>query len=121
MRRLDGEFPPPTSLHLTLDNYAIHGHARVRTWLRRRPRFVLPFIPTSSRWLNLIERWFAELEQKAVRREVFRSVEELQRATAEFLAAWNDEPVPFTWTASASNRSGRGCTQPRLRVRSLAS
>ncbi len=77
MRRLDGEFPAPTCLHLILDNYAIHGNARVRTWLRKRPRFVLHFIPTSSSWLNLIERRFAELEQKAVRRGVFRSVDEL--------------------------------------------
>ena len=103
LRRLDGEFSPPTSLHLILDNYAIHGHPRVRSWLRRRPRFVLHFIPTSSSWLNLIERWFAELEQKAVRRGVFRSVEELQGAIDEFLAAWNDEPVPFTWTASVES------------------
>ena len=134
LRRLDGEFPPPTSLHLILDNYAIHGHPRVRSWLRRRPRFVLHFIPTSSSWLNLIERWFAELEQKAVRRGVFRSVEELQAAIDEFLAAWNDEPVPFTWTASVERILAKvercrlrleqirpGCTQPRLRTRSLAS
>jgi transposase len=100
LRRLEREFPSPQSLHLILDNYAIHGHERVRTWLRKRPRFVLHFIPTSSSWLNLIERWFAELEQKAVRRGVFRSVEELQHAIDEFLAAWNDEPVPYTWTAS---------------------
>lgn len=57
LRRLESEFPPPDNLHLILDNYAIHGHARVRTWLRQRPRFVLHFIPTSSSWLNLIERW----------------------------------------------------------------
>lgn len=87
LRRLDSEFPPPRSLHLILDNYAIHGHARVRARLRLRPRFVLHFIPTSSSWLNLIERWFAELEQKAVRRGAFRSVDELQRAIDEFLAA----------------------------------
>jgi transposase len=133
LRRLDSEFPPPSSLHLILDNYAIHGHARVRTWLRQRPRFVLHFIPTSSSWLNLIERWFAELEQKAVRRGAFRSVEELQRAIDEFLAAWNDEPVPYTWTASVERILAKvercrqrleqirpGCTQPSHRARSLA-
>lgn len=100
LRRLDDEFPPPTSLHLILDNYAIHGHARVRTWLRNRPRFVPHIIPTSSSWLNLIERWFVELEQKAVRRGVFRSVPELQRAITDFLSAWNAQPTPFVWTAS---------------------
>ena len=134
LRRLDGEFPPPTSLHLILDNYAIHGHSRVRTWLRKRPRFVLHFIPTSSSWLNLIERWFAELERKAVRRGVFRSVDELQRAIDEFLAAWNDEPVPYTWTASVERILAKvdrcrqrleqirpGCTQQTRHARSLAS
>ena len=133
LRRLDSEFPPPSNLHLILDNYAIHGHARVRTWLRQRPRFALHFIPTSSSWLNLIERWFAELEQKAVRRGAFRSVEELQRAIDEFLAAWNDEPVPYTWTASVERILTKvercrqrleqirpGCTLPSTRARSLA-
>lgn len=132
LRRLESEFPPPDSLHLILDNYAIHGHARVRTWLRQRPRFVLHFIPTSSSWLNLIERWFAELEQKAVRRGAFRSVEELRHAIDQFLAAWNDEPVPYTWSASVDRILAKvercrqrleqirpGCTQPTRRARSL--
>lgn len=129
LRRLESEFPSPQSLHLILDNYAIHGHERVRTWLRKRPRFVLHFIPTSSSWLNLIERWFAELEQKAVRRGVFRSVEELQHAIDAFLAAWNDEPVPYTWTASVERILAKvercrerlehlkpGCTKPSSRA-----
>lgn len=60
---------------------------------------MLHFIPTSSSWLNLIERWFAELEQKAVRRAAFRSVPELQRAITAFIAAWNAQPIPFVWTA----------------------
>jgi len=70
------------------------------TWLRQRPRFVLHFIPTRSSWFNLIERWFAELEQKAVRRGVLRSAEELQQAIDQFLAVWDDEPVPYASTAS---------------------
>ena len=69
-------------------------------WMARHPRFVLHFIPTSSSWLNLIERWFAELSQKAVRRGAFRSVRDLQRCIDEFLAAWNSNPTPFVWTAS---------------------
>lgn len=100
LRRLDDEFPRDKTLHLILDNYGTHGHPRVRRWLRRHPRFVLHFIPTSSSWLNLIERWFVELEQKAVRRGVFRSVPELQQAIVNFLGAWNAQPVPFVWTAS---------------------
>ena len=68
--------------------------------LAKHPRFVLHFIPTSSSWLNLIERWFAELSQKAVRRGVFRSVEDLEQAIADFLVAWNTNPIPFVWTAS---------------------
>lgn len=100
LRRLDAEFPGPVSLHLILDNYGTHGHERVRHWLSRHPRFVLHFIPTSSSWLNLVERWFAELSQKTVRRGVFRSVAELQAAIHGFLAAWNAQPKPFVWTAN---------------------
>lgn len=100
LRRLDEEFPGNVTLHLILDNYGTHGHERVRRWLAKHPRFVLHFIPTSSSWLNLIERWFAELSQKAVRRGVFRSVEELEQAIATFLSAWNTNPTPFVWTAS---------------------
>ena len=85
LRRLDGEFPGELTLHLILDNYGTHGHERVRRWLAIHPRFVLHFIPTSASWLNLIERWFAELSQKAVRRGVFHSVKDLQRAIADFL------------------------------------
>lgn len=114
LRRLDTEFPAPRFLHLILDNYAIHGHERVRAWLRKRPRFVLHFIPTSSSWLNLIERWFAELEQKAVRRGAFRSVAELQRAIDEFLASWNEDPVPYNWPASSAS-------SPRLNAVASAS
>ncbi len=100
LRRLDREFPGAVTLHLILDNYGTHGHATVRRWLARHPRFVLHFIPTSSSWLNLVERWFGELTQKAVRSGVFRSVAELEAAIAEFTSAWNTRPKPFVWTAS---------------------
>lgn len=133
LRRIESEFPPPQCLHLILDNYAIHGHERVRAWLRKRPRFVLHFIPTSSSWLNLIERWFSELEQKTVRRGAFRSVTELQAAIEEFLAAWNDDPLPYAWTASVEKILSKvercrqrlelikpGCTKPPRSARSLA-
>lgn len=100
LRRLDGEFPGPVELHLILDNYGTHGHQKVRRWLAQHPRFVLHFIPTSSSWLNLVERWFAELSQKAVRRGVFHSVADLEQAIAEFMSAWNINPTPFVWTAT---------------------
>ena len=72
----------------------------MRRWLQRHPRFVLHFIPTSSSWLNSVERWFGELEQKAVRRAAFRSVPELQHAIFGFLEAWNTQPTAFVWTVS---------------------
>lgn len=128
LRRLDGEFPEATELHLILDNYGTHGHERVRRWLAKHPRFVLHFIPTSSSWLNLVERWFEELSQKAVRRGAFRSVADLVRAIHEFMEAWNANPTPFVWTATVESileklmRCRRrleqvqpGCTQPKSR------
>ena len=128
--RLDGEFPGEVTLHLILDNYGTHGHERVRRWLTKHPRFVLHFIPTSASWLNLIERWFAELSQKAVRRGVFHSVKDLQRAIQDFLTAWNTNPSPFVWTATVEKllekiaRCQRrleqiqpGCTQPKRKTK----
>jgi len=100
LRRLDEQFPDAVTLHLILDNYGTHGHERVRRWLARHPRFVLHFIPTSSSWLNLVESWFSQLSQKAVRRGVFRSVADLEQAIESFLAAWNANPTPFVWTTS---------------------
>jgi transposase len=126
LRRLAAEFPGQTALHLILDNYGTHGHERVRRWLAQHPRFVLHFIPTSSSWLILIERWFVELSQKAVRRGSFHSVNDLQQAIAAFLTAWNANPTPFVSTATVDKilkkiaRCRRrleqiypGCTQPR--------
>lgn len=126
LRRLDVEFPKKTTLHLILDNYGTHGHQRVRRWLAKHPRFVLHFIPTSSSWLNLVERWFEELTEKALRRGVFHSVADLEHSIADFLAAWNANPKPFVWTASVERilekiakcksrleESHPGSTQPR--------
>jgi transposase len=103
LRRLDAEFPDTTELHLILDNYGTHGHERVRRWLTKHPRFVLHFIPTSSSWLNLVERWFEELSEKAVRRGAFRSVADLEQVIEEFLEAWNSNPTPFVWTATVES------------------
>ena len=100
LRRLDDEFPENLKLHLVLDNYGTHKHPKVQSWLERHPRFILHFIPTSSSWLNQVERWFGELTQKAVRRGTFVSVAELQEAIEQFLQAWNESPRPFVWTAT---------------------
>ena len=101
LRRLDREFPADLDLHLIVDNYRTHSHPVVRAWLEKHPRFVLHFTPTSSSWLNLVERWFRELTQKRLRRGVFRSVPELIAAIEEFLSVHNEDPRPFVWTATA--------------------
>jgi transposase len=100
LRTLDREFPPELDLHLILDNYQTHKHADVAAWLAKHPRFHLHFTPTSSSWLNLVERWFRDLTEKALRRGVFHSVPDLIAAIGEFLDAHNDDPKPFVWTAS---------------------
>jgi transposase len=103
LRRLDREFPADRELHLVVDNYGTHKTPEVQTWLKRHPRFVPHFIPTSSSWLNLVERWFRELTQKAVRRGAFSSVPDLVQTIERFLAAWNENPRPFIWTAKAED------------------
>jgi transposase len=100
LRRLDREFPPEQQLHLVVDNYGTHKHEKVKNWLARHRRFHLHFTPTSSSWLNLVERWFRELTQKRIRRESFFSVKELIQAIGEYLDANNRQPKPFVWTAS---------------------
>src|SRR5216684_2817800 len=87
LRTLDQEFPGAVPLHLVMDNYGTHNHDNVRKWLKRHPRFVIHFVPTSSSWLNLVERWFGHLDSKAIRRGVFRSVDELKASIDVFLTA----------------------------------
>jgi len=128
LRTLDQEFPGKVPLHLIMDNYGTHQHANVRDWLKRHPRFVLHFVPTSSSWLNLVERWFGVLDDKAIRRGVFCSVEDLKAAIEAFLRAWNKDPKPFVWTATVESITEKlsrcrrtlekiqpDCTRPRPR------
>ena len=103
LQRLEAEFPGEVKLHVVMDNYGTHKHPRVQRWLKRHNRFIPHFVPTSSSWLNLVERWFGELSGKRIRRGVFVSVEDLQKAIAEFLVAWNKEPRPFVWTATVDS------------------
>ena len=99
--KIDVETAPELNLHLVIDNYATHRHPRVNSWLRRHPRFHLHFIPTSSSWLNLVERWFREITDKRIRRGSFASVPELIAAIKAYLDGHNQNPRIFTWTASA--------------------
>ena len=88
-------------LHLIVDNYGTHKHPRVKSWLRRHPRFHLHFTPTSSSWLNLVERWFREITDKRIRRGTFKSVPQLIGAIEEFIAGHNTSSKPYIWTAKA--------------------
>jgi transposase len=101
LRTIDKQTPQGLDIHLILDNYATHKHANVRAWLAKHPRFRLHFTPTSSSWLNLVERWFRDLTDKALRRGVFHSVPDLILAIEAYLQANNDDPKPFIWTANA--------------------
>jgi len=100
LRRIDRNAPAGLDLHLILDNYAAHKHKAVERWLMRHPRVQLHFTPTSASWLNLVERFFAEITTRRIRRGVFKSVRELEDAINEYIARRNDDPRPFTWTAS---------------------
>jgi transposase len=103
MRRIDREFAGEKTLHVVMDNYGTHGHAAVKAWLMKHPRFIIHYVPTSCSWLNLIERWFAELTNKRIRRDSFLSVDQLIAAINDFLAAWNENPRPFVWTATVES------------------
>jgi len=98
---IDTQTPADRDLHLIVDNYSTHKHARVKRWLKRHPRFHVHFIPTSSSWLNLIERWFREITDKRIRRAVFHSVPDLVAAIMDYIQHHNDNPTSFTWTAKA--------------------
>jgi transposase len=100
LRRLDRECPKGTPLHLIVDNYGTHKQPRVKAWLEKHPRFTLHFTPTSSSWLNLVERWFRDLTEKRVRRGSFESAPELIAAIKEYMTASNADPKPFVWHKS---------------------
>lgn len=100
LRRLDRELPARLDLHLIVDNYGTHNRPEIKAWLAKHPRFHLHFIPTSSSWLNLVERWFRELTEKRLRRASFYSVDELVATIEDYLEQNNRQPKPFVWTAS---------------------
>jgi transposase len=100
---IDQRTPNDLDLHLVVDNYATHKHLEVKKWLEMHPRFHLHFTPTSSSWLNLVERFFAEITRKRIRRGVFRSVTDLEIAIHSYLVENNDRPKPFVWAAKAAD------------------
>jgi transposase len=101
LKQIDASVPAGLELHLVCDNYATHKTPAIKTWLLRHPRFHLHFTPTSASWLNLVERWFAELTNRKLRRSTHRSVAELEADLTAWIAAWNTNPRPFVWTKTA--------------------
>ena len=103
LKQIDGETAPHLDLHLIVDNYATHKHPKVLAWLKRHKRFHIHFIPTSSSWLNVIERFFRDLDDKRVRRGAFTSVPELIKAVLDYVAQHNHNPKPFIWRKTAQD------------------
>jgi transposase len=101
LKLIDAAVPSDLDLHLVLDNYATHKTPKVKEWLIRHPRFHLHFTPTSSSWLNLVERWFAELTNRKLRRSAHRSITELEADVRQWINEWNADPKPFVWTKTA--------------------
>jgi transposase len=98
---IERSVPKDKKIHIICDNYATHKHAKVKAWLARRPRISVHFTPTSASWLNMVERFFRNITDKCIRRGVFKSVVELEKSIVEYIAAHNNDPSPFVWTAQA--------------------
>lgn len=103
LERIERETPKRREIHMVLDNYGTHKHPDVRAWFAAHPRYHLHFTPTSSSWLNLVERWFGEITRKRIRRGTFTSVAQLERDIRAYLRENNKDPRPFIWTAKAGD------------------
>ena len=101
LRIIDRSVPKDLEIHLVLDNYSTHKTALIHNWLLGRPRFHLHFTPTSSSWMNLVERWFAAITNDQIRRGTHRSTKELETAITKYLEIYDENPKPFVWTKSA--------------------
>jgi transposase len=101
LQAIDREVPDHLGVHLVLDNSSTHKTPAVQRWLAAHPRFVLHFTPTSSSWLNLVERWFSELTSKLLKRSAHRSVRQLNADIRAWIETWNEDPRPFVWTKTA--------------------
>ncbi len=122
--KIEAQVPAGLDVHLIVDNYATHKTAIIRKWFAKRPHFHVHFTPTYGSWINLVERWFAELTNKRIRRGVFRSVKELETAIRDFIEVHNEDPTPFVWSrtadqilASIARYAQRTLTSSRLIVR----
>ena len=103
LRTIETNVPTELDIHLVMDNYGTHKTPKVRAWFARHPRFHVHFTPTSASWLNQVERWFATLTQKQIRRGTHRSTRQLEDAIRQYLDTYNTDPQPFTWTKSADD------------------
>lgn len=103
LKTVDSHVPKGLQIHLVLDNYATHKHAVIKHWLANHKRFHLHFTPTSSSWLNQVERWFRDLTEKNLRRGIFRSVPDLIDSIEAYIDASNEDPKPYVWTATAES------------------
>jgi transposase len=107
LEHLDRQIPKKREVHLILDNYGTHTHPTVQAWFAARPRYHLHFTPTGASWLNLVERFFAEITRKRIRRGTFASLGELIRAIRDYIRHHNNDPKPFVWTATAKSIRGK--------------
>lgn len=117
LHQIDQTVPASLEIHLVLDNYATHKTPKVAAWFQKRPRYHLHFTPTSGSWLNQVERWFAKITEQRIRRGVFKSVDQLISAIDHYIAANNENPRPFVWTATAElilDRVGTVCKRTNL-------
>jgi putative transposase len=103
LKQIDANVPAELDVYLVMDNYGTHKHAKVKAWFARHPRFHAHFVPTYTSWLNQVERWFALITQKAIRRGSFRSVKDLVAKIEQFAAAYNKKAKPFVWVATADS------------------
>ena len=103
LRHIERNVPKDLDIHLVMDNYATHKHPKVRNWLAKRPRFHVHFTPTYASWLNQVERWFGIISQRAIKRGSFKNVKDLTTRIERFIQQYNENPVPFMWTASADS------------------
>jgi transposase len=101
LNTIEANVPAGLDVHMVMDNYGTHKTAIIRNWLAKRPRFHVHFTPTYGSWLNLVERWFAEITNKRIRRGIFRSVKQLENAIREYIEVHNEDPKPFAWTRTA--------------------
>src|SRR5438105_3896789 len=120
LRAIDEQTPAHLALHLIVDNYATHKHPKVQAWLRRHPRFHIHFTPTSTSWLNLIERFFRDLTEREIRRGTFLNVEALIDVITSYIGHHNSEPKSFKWTATADQIMEK-VTRAKLRLQKTAS